>query len=290
MLKKETIKKIVRLAVNTHSNNARMEAFAVQAANIAAIDAAKVYNEKSADAGAFVAASSLISLCQFASEISLLGLKNQEAIKAYSSENHNDNANLSAPFKEALETFKTNSFSKDVHAIFNRAYQGEQSKNSKEALIAASSIWLHVYASSRAAFVYAAGKSRGLNSAAFKKFIKPRLNDDLSGSYYEPSFLMRVLSDDKTYYLANTMMVAGLLTLAIGIAGLALPLNAATLGVSATIATAVTATGAGISLMGGTASACGLFAQSYVRHANDDCQKAALALNFQYIDSLAHSA
>lgn len=282
MIDSNTIRAIVELATRCYSRNESPDAFSVQAAHLASVQAASKRHPGAAQASAFVALGSLVNTLQFASEISLNAavqtrLKREYFPTAFSS----FGIESVSEFTRAAEPLKTLNFRLETFSIYKHHYMtGEDSEACKQALIEAASIWLPVYASARIAYLeaFVIGNYRDSVSAFQETFTK-RLNQDLAGHYIEPGFLMNVLENTHISYLAVAMIALGLVALSIGVVGFLIPISIAAISITSGIAISISSAGAASTGLGGALLSGGVFARK--SHVNQErhCQAMADDLN-----------
>ncbi len=267
MISEDLLYSIVELAKHSYRKKIHPSAFAVQAATLVALDAAKQHSPEAADFAAFTNATSLIELAKFASyrtanNTVVLDEMQQFGKKASKKKDHSE-----------LNKLVDELYGIDIHARSKKTFNKEfplKNKAHQEALEATQLIFVHAFAVSLAAYNHAvalAGKikldeetdSEQANKAenhpkvakkeeVFRKALLHRLSTDLNHTPVEPNFMLRLLGDPAFKAVAITLLVASLAVLATGIVALCVP------AVAAAITTAVGITAVGLAVGGGVAT------------------------------------
>ncbi|ETO93651.1 hypothetical protein [Legionella oakridgensis] len=287
MIDNDVMHAIILLAEKSYHERSKPEPFAAKAAAMAATEAAATFSMEASSASAFVAVEHVLTLAQYAAELSLLSIKQQEAGKTYypaskSASKTEEEVEIAAAFQEISDSLKEIPFGENAHSLYHRFFNDKTSKKHQQALLAASSTWLHVYACARAAFIFASAVASRYSDEqreqVFKQTITNRLSADLLGEYIEPGFLVEIITSPATKAIAMILLFAGLVALSIGTMGLAVPAigTAAAIGVSNACLIGV---GFGVTAIGGACMVGRFFTQRQQAADNKKSHDAMQAIN-----------
>ena len=229
------IKKLIKIAIKHYDNGLHADLYATTATYAFARAAAAEFSAESAGAVAFVAGSeNADSIVDFTNHLAKLDdskttIRNDMISHHFKMNTHTDE--IPAPlltvqfFEKIAEMQGRAPLGHHASELYHSTFDTSQSEDHRLALIAACTNYAHVHSSARSAYVHAikvaapypAGDSR---RAVFTNAFTTRLSSDLSHNPINPGFFMAIMCSDTVNVIGWLLIMAGLMVLAAGVAGL----------------------------------------------------------------------
>jgi hypothetical protein len=241
------------LAEKSHELFEKPEAFALKAALLATKEMISPINPGTADAAVLVASTSFIKLSEVAMGALSSSMTSEDLFNNRFNVNEEGRGGHTNLFIDFVGEAPLDTKEDELKRLYVEAFEQEGLESPALTLNIARSNFMHAYVASFNAYILGISNSASVDDTkkneTFKKIVHQSLSKSLLCEPLDAGFFMTVLCSESFKHIATTILLAGMIALSLGDAGIYVPLISGLVGTSIGASNgALAATGAVLSV------------------------------------------